>query len=78
MCGPYHLVSWSNLAKTVLKISCSLGHMRTLIDQEGPSFCVPLAQHFANLLSKLPFAFKHKPFLDASGKDSSISTFLSL
>ena len=78
MCGPYHLVSLSNLAKTVLKISYSLGHMRTLIDQEGPSFCAPLVQHFANLLGKLPSAFEHKPFLDASGKDSSISIFLSL
>ena len=78
MCGPYHLVSWSNLAKTVLKISCSLGHIRTLIDQEGPSFCVPLVQHFVNLLGKLPFAFEHKPFLGAFGKDSSIFTFLSL
>ena len=78
MCGPYHLVSLSNLAKTVLKISCSSGHIRTLIDQEGPSFCAPLVQHFANLLDKLPFAFEHKPFLSAFGKDSSTFTFLDL
>ena len=78
MCGPYHLVSWSNLAKTVLEISCSLGHIRTLIDQEGPSFCVQLIQHFTNLPGKLPFAFEHKPFQDAFGKDSSTFTFLSL